>query len=477
MKKLGLILVGALIANSSVIAQTTDGQAEIANIAELLKSNNTAGATEAAKQAVKKNKKNLNFVIAVAQEFVKAKNFAVAEEYYNKAKSLNSKSADVYVLGGDIQAAQGKGGEACSLYEQAIYFDAKNANAYYKYSEAYTKSNPTLAIQKLEELAQQCPELANESNKRIAAIYYYNNRFADAAKAYHKVNTADLSDEEIIYQATSYFFAGDTDNSIEIAKAGHDKNPRKGQFNRLLMFNNVSKKDYEAAVAAGNDLFNNSDPLPYTAYDHNFYAQALLGAKKYDEAVEQFKKAYDLDTTANRNETLQLISNAYESKGDYKSAIEYYDKYEANLAPEAQTVAVLFQRAQLYYSMGGDEAYTADERKAANVKADECFKEVSEKAPDNYLGYLWRGRTNAQLDPETDKGLAKPHYEKAAQILESQANPANNSKLIECYRYLCYYYFKKNGEKKDALSIEYRNKIAAIDPNNAFITATAPAFK
>lgn len=477
MKKIGLLLVGALIANSSVIAQTAYDQTDIANIAELLKANNTAGATEAAKQAVKKNKKNLDFVIAVAQEFVKAKNFVLAEEYYNKAKSINAKSADVYVLGGDIQAAQGKGGEACTLYEQAIYFDAKNANAYYKYSEAYTKSNPSLAVQKLEELALQNPELANEANKRIAAIYYYNNRFAEAAEAYHKVNTADLSDEEIIYQATSYFFAGDSQNSIEIAKAGHNKNPRKGQFNRLLMFNNVSLKNYEAAVNAGNDLFNNSAPLPYTAYDYSFYAQALQGMKNYDAAIEQFKKAYELDTTANRNETLQLISSAYESKGDYKNAIEFYDKYEATLAPEAQTVAVLFQRAQLYYSMGSEEAYTAEERKAASLKADECFKEVSEKAPENYLGYLWRGRTNAQLDPETTSGLAKPHYEKAAEILEAQANPANNSKLIECYRYLCYFYFKKNGEKKDALSIEYRNKIAAIDPNNAFIAATAPAFK
>lgn len=57
---------------------------------------------------------------------------------------------------------------------------------------------------------------------------------------------------------------------------------------------------------------------------------------------------------------------------------------------------------------------------------------------------MWRARTNSAMDPETTEGLAKPYYEKVAEMLLAKNEPRYNSALIECYSYLGYYYLLKS---------------------------------
>lgn len=69
---------------------------------------------------------------------------------------------------------------------------------------------------------------------------------------------------------------------------------------------------------------------------------------------------------------------------------------------------------------------------------------------------------NSALDPETDKGLAKPFYEKTIEVLDAKGD-GDPRIYIECYSYLGYYYYVKEDIENSKI---YWEKILAIDPTN-----------
>ena len=81
-------------------------------------------------------------VVAVARAFLDAGKLSEAEEYLALAKKADNKSAAVSVLEGDIAIVQKDAGKACQMYEQAIYFDSKNEQAYLKLADIYKGANP-----------------------------------------------------------------------------------------------------------------------------------------------------------------------------------------------------------------------------------------------------------------------------------------------------------------------------------------------
>ena len=110
-------------------------------------------------------------------------------------------------------------------------------------------------------------------------------------------------------------------------------------------------------------------------------------------------------------------------------------------------------------------------------------------SPASYLGYQWRARALAALDPESTQGSAKPDYEKALAMLEQKNEPKKYSNdLIEAYRYLGYFHFlqydavKKNGdaetkEKAKNESLAYWQKVLLLDPNNDIAKQAIAALK
>jgi len=60
---------------------------------------------------------------------------------------------------------------------------------------------------------------------------------------------------------------------------------------------------------------------------HSRQGKAYFDTKQYDQAIVEFKKAYDLDP---KSVTLFKIASAYYAKADYQGAIDYYAKYLAS---------------------------------------------------------------------------------------------------------------------------------------------------
>lgn len=467
MKRIQIFLAGAFIATGSLFAQSSDAewQAGLARMKSLVQTDPGQASDEAEQLLKGKNKKNPELVIAVARVFLDAGNLAESEEYLALAKKADNKSAAVSLLEGDIALAKKETGVACQMYEQAIYFNPKNEQAYLKLADIYKGANPQQAIEKLEQLKSVDPSNIL-ADKKLAEVYYMNNDFDKATDAYARfIDTPEATEDDMVRYAFALFLNHKFERSLEIVNMGLKLNAHHAAFNRLAMYNYTDLKRFDEAEKAADVFFTEADKVDYSYLDYMYYGHLLSALKKYDEAVVQYQKAIELDNT--KTELWREISDAYEQKNDYTNAILAYQKYYQSLPANEQTPDLQFQVGKLYYGKGTQSdtlTVSFDERKAALAAADSVFTIIAAAAPDSYLGNFWRARTNSALDPETTQGLAKPYYEEVVTFLTDKNDPRYNSALIECYSYLGYYYLVAN---KLPESKEYWNKILAIDPANA----------
>lgn len=467
MKRRFALCMGALLLTGVLAAQTPlpEWQAGLDKMKTLIKTSPEQALDEADVLLKGKNKKNVDLVTSVARAYLDAGKLPEAENYLELAKKANSKDPKVSVLEGDIALARKDVGKACQLYEQSIYFDPNYREGYLKYAQAYKSASPSQAIEKLQQLKTIAPDCV-EADKELAEVYCTNNRFGKAAETYAKfIDTPVATEDDRLKYAFALFLNHDFEKSLQVARKGLEKNARHAAFNRLAMYNNTDLKRYEEAERYANAFFNASDNADYSYLDYRYCGALLSALKKYDQAVIEYGKALEKDSS--QIDVWREISDVYEQNNDYAKAIAAYRKYYDALAQDKKTPETLFQLGRLYYGEGisaDTSAVQPADRTAALQSADSVFALVSSQAPESYLGDIWRARTNSAIDPETTEGLAKPYYEKVADLLQAKNDPKYNAALIECYSYLGYYYLLKSDYPA---SKEFWNKILAIDPTNA----------
>lgn len=477
MKRLNLFLLGACVAASSLYAQSDDWKAGVEKVKDLIKTNPEMAEEQADDLLKGKNKKNVDLVLAIGRAYMEAGQLEQAEDYVKIAKKADSKSAAVSIFEGDIAVARKDPGTASQRYEEAIYFDPNCKEAYLKYADIYKAANPGLATSKLEELRAIDPQ-AVEVDRKLAEIYYSANEFDKAADAYSRFAEGDKATEkDLVNYSFALFLNHDFEKSLAVANLGLQKNPQHAVFNRLRMYNFIDLKRYDEAKQAADSFFAACKTEDLTYLDYLYHGTLLDALKDYNNAVISLEKAYEMNK--DRTEVLRQISSSYEGAEKYEEAIDAFNKYVATLPEEQKTPDLTFELGRLYYAEGttADSVnYTLEMKKEALLQADSAFAKLAELVPDNYLGNFWRARTNSALDPETTEGLAKPYYEQVAAMLEEKAKtePRYNRTIIECYRYLGYYYLVTEDYEK---SKEYWNKILTIDPEDAIATKALEGIK
>jgi len=116
---------------------------------------------------------------------------------------------------------------------------------------------------------------------------------------------------------------------------------------------------------------------------------------------------------------------------------------------------------KMYYFWGSTDSIDVNIKKASLHNADSIFAKAATLYPTDYRPNYYRAKTNFALDPEN--GSAKPYYEQTLALVESKANVRFNPIIIECSRFLGYYYFLKEDYTQSKV---YWNKILAIDAKN-----------
>ena len=407
-------------------------------------------------------KKNLEVLVGIGRAFFEEKDTANARIYVERAFEVNSQYCPAYLLRGDMKAFAGDGGGAVGDYNQAIYLDPKNPDAYFKYAVAYRKINPSLAIQTLEKLRTERPDINVDA--MIGRVYYSNHEFEKATETYKKVGVANLEDRDLTSYTMAYYLGGKYKESLDVAVEALNKSPKNTVFNRLAFFNNTELGNYDEALRYADILFHLSDTTKYSYFDYTYYGNALLGAKKNEEAISMFTNALDqeFDSPDKRAGVIKQLSDAHRKIGQYPQAIERYDEYLKTVSKASATDYTTQARLHMQYASDLE----GEARTAELDKADQIYEDMSKryKGIDDYITYQ-RAQVNLYKDPESKDALAKPFYEQLIEMIlaKENKNATDNKRLIESYHYLMSYSFINLDDKDKAK--EYANKILEIDPN------------
>ena len=133
MKAIKYLLLGVLTLGFSTTVMAQDGSKADVDAVKRIISSKPADLDKQMKPYYKENKKNAANLVAFARAFFEAKDTANAKKYANYALTASkNKCAPAYILLGDIEALSDDGGGAAAQYDQAIYADPKNYEAYYK---------------------------------------------------------------------------------------------------------------------------------------------------------------------------------------------------------------------------------------------------------------------------------------------------------------------------------------------------------
>ena len=456
------VIMGALMLSIAAPAVAQDGtKADVAAVKNLIASK-PADMTKAMKPFYSKNKKNAENLTAFGRAFLEAKDTLNARVYAEHGMKL--KYAPAFILRGDIYALGDDGGSAAGMYDQAIYFDPKNPEAYRKYASVYRKISPAGAVAKLKELGQQVPDYPVDAI--IGHINYISNNFDEAIDYFDKVPKDKLEKMDIIESAFSAYLTQKYDKGIEMAEYGLQKEPRNSTLNRLAMFCNTEKGNFDKALDFADRLFNKSDSANISYMDYVYYGNALNGLKKHDEAIAMYKKALEqeFDNKDKRAGVIKTLSDAYKGIKDYENAIKFYEQYLTDVSKaSASDHAGLGQLYVQHANSLEDDAQKIEKFK----KADEIYANLLSKYTDieDYVAFQ-RARIGMYMDPESKQELAKPHYEKLVELLGAKADrdKTDHVRLVEAYRYLISYYLITKNDTNTAK--EFARKLQEIDPEN-----------
>lgn len=372
--------------NKGVAADANNAFNYIALGALDLKAGNADAAEDQFKMAQKVDKKNAAVYAAIARAYYEADPVAYAKELgknIEKARKTDKQDPAVYILEGDMKAAEKDYGGAAGQYELAFTFDPKNEEAYVKYANTYFHVNPQMATAKLEELLVKTPNSAL-AQRELAEKYYELALGSQAAEQYGKYiqNPNHFKQDEIRY-VQLLFFGGKYDQSFDLAKSIRAAMPAgdKDHFYmcRMQLYNKVALEQWAEAEAFGAELFGLNIPgTEYTAKDFVDYATALKNVGKTAESVAEYEKAVAYNP--NNIDLIRDLVDVYEQNENYAKAAEYYQKIVDS--PECKAND-LYLMSTKYFNVA---ATTQDEAlKASSLEGARKYAALAnEKVPGNY---------------------------------------------------------------------------------------------
>ena len=461
MKAIKYLVMGALLTGFSATANAQE--AELNAALDGIKSQ-APNVAKLAEVAFKKNKKNPEAILKIAQAFYAQKDTANARKYANLSNEAGKPKyqfAPAYLLLGDIEASYGTdGGKAASYYNQAITFNPKNPEGYKKWAMVYRKISPTQAAKKLEEMKVQCPDEDIDAFK--GHIFMLANDEKQAYENYAKADINKLDKLGLNEFVRCSYFTGHFQDAVRAAEAGIKLEPRNPTFNRIAMFANYELKNYDAAKEYIHKYFYETDSAKVSEYDHFYTALIYQALEDKPNMYAHYDKALELvndQSMIKRWSILKSVSDSYLKEKEFEKAIEYYEQYLAckpnlNFDDEEGMANI--------YSKYGDA--DATKKKEMTTKAVELFGTLAEKYPVQvvYATFMRAGLSN-KLDDNMKNSLAKADYQKVVDLLANKADrtKGEDTMLKTSYHYLMYNAFLN---KNNAGAKEIAEKILVIDP-------------
>jgi tetratricopeptide (TPR) repeat protein len=464
----------------------------------LLSSNNKKDAENLFKKANSLAKKDPSIQTTIAEVYIDLKMYSLAEEALDKARKVNKKYPGIYAAEGDMLAQEGKIGEACARYGNAITFDKTYKVAYLKIARVYKKVNTAEALRYLNELTAIDPDYI-PAYAEIGDLYDMstideaNVNYTKALEAYEKfisIPGVPLLQHE--RYARLLYFTNQYEKSLAQIDILLKQNLNNQVLHRLKAYNNYKLENYALAAEELTAFLQNNAEKDIIYLDYLTLAQALLKEKQIEQAIAYFIKASE--TKGAKPAVYKELTSAYEISNNYPEAVKTYEKY-FEIEPTPVVFDFYYYGMDIYYAAA---KYIAPEYLNAQItpeqqaideadlnsyieKGNKAFTEVISRSPESYLGYLSRARLNSFLDAveqsrtSKTKGIAKPFYEEALAImLAKNDGGARNKDILEAYLYLGSYAYVSEDK---ANAIEYYTKILEIDPDHKGAKVALEALK
>ena len=461
MKAIKYLVMGVLLTGFSATANAQE--AELNAALDGIKSQ-APNVAKLAEVAFKKNKKNPEAILKIAQAFYAQKDTANARKYANLSNEAGKPKyqfAPAYLLLGDIEASYGTdGGKAASYYNQAITFNPKNPEGYKKWAMVYRKISPTQAAKKLEEMKVQCPDEDIDAFK--GHIFMLANDEKQAYENYAKADINKLDKLGLNEFVRCSYFTGHFADAVRAAEAGIKLEPRNPTFNRIAMFANYELKNYDAAKDYIHKYFFETDSAKISEYDHFYTALIYQALEDKANMYAHYDKALELvndQSMIKRWSILKSVSDSYLKDKEFENAIKYYEQYLAckpNLNFDDEE-----GMANIYSKYGDAEPA---KKKEMISKAIALFGTLAEKYPIQVVyATFMRAGLNNKLDDNMKNNLAKADYQKVVDLLANKADrtKGEDTMLKTSYHYLMYNAFLN---KNTAGAKEIAEKILVIDP-------------
>ncbi len=367
-------------------------------------------------QAVKLDPKNPEVYNKLGDLFSELNNGTDAANNYNKALDLDKNQLKAVLHKGQLykQATNYEG--ATAEFQNALVIDPNFAPAYRELGEVNFKQRK---LDKAKEFYKKYLDLSkNNTNARLRYAYflYESNSYIDATAELNKITNVDSTNLGMMrVMAYSYYEVGKNDTALKTITKVFD----------------ITAKDTTRRLSR----------------DYSYYGKILAKAGNDSLGAAYVRNAISYDPK--QGELYDDLADIFTRTKKYSQLAQVYaDKIAAVTKPITSD----------YFNLG-KAWYNAKDY----PKADSALAKVNELNVSWAPGYFWRGRANAQLDPDAKSGIAIPHYQKYIELAEADtANIAKyKSNLVEANSYLAFSAFVKKDCKK---SIEYWNKVLAVDP-------------
>jgi len=415
------------------------------------------------KDAVKKSKKDATALVCIARYYYELtpRKLDDAKRYIEMAIAVDSKNPTAYFLNGLIKLETNDASAASLQFDQVIYFDANNLDAYIYQSRIMAGArNFGQAVDYLKRALAVNPNFW-AAYKALGELNYDNQKYADAITNFEIYFKNVPADKDLTHYAYSLFFTHQLDKARAVLDKLISQNPNDYVLMRLQGYISYETKDYVNGKSIMDRLFALIPKDKVLSDDYSYYGKMLSVSGNDSLAIENYKKALKIDST--QVTVFEDLAKSYKNLKKFDQALCYSSKAIKNKLNIS--AGDYFNLGRSYYLTAASMDVKTDSLKQLGYLtiADSLFTKVDKMAPESTLGVIMRARVNAIIDKETTLGLAKPFYERTLEI--ALKTPEKFKKeLSEAYAYLGFYFYVKDDKANSILSWK---KLLEIDPENA----------
>jgi tetratricopeptide (TPR) repeat protein len=398
------------------------------------------------------DEKNVKILQAVANAYIKAgKEMSIkAKDILDQAIAVTKKNKKKdnmnYILLGDMYNIENNGSAAVENYKKAIDIDSS--------SEAF------VSIGKIFEVIRNYGEAEISYQKAMKVEPDYSVPYKGMAELMYSLHKYDLAIEnwkkyielsentpENQKRLINYIYLSkDYKSAVEFINKSLVADPNNLYLLHMLAYSYSELNDDKEGISAFSKYFASAKDSDILISDYEYYSKLLKNVGQDSLAIIQLQKAVNMDSS--RFDLHSNLAVLYFKTKNWGKVIDEYN-IKLNKAGALQP--------QEFFDLGKANYFLKK-----YVEADSSFAMLVKAKPDLALGYQWRARVNASMDPSSEKGLAKPYYEKLLTLIETDTVKYKRE-IVESYSYLGYYYYLQN-DIPTAKS--YFQKVLVLDPEN-----------